>query len=90
MSRPKEAASGSTGQAAAPDPSVQLYTAEQAAALLQISPWWLRRKATARQVPCTFVGKYLRFSTADLEHIIRAGAHPATSRDGSSAPDQQA
>jgi hypothetical protein len=90
MSRSKEAASGSTNYAPPPDRSVLLYTAEQAAALLQISPWWLRKKATARQVPCTFIGRYLRFSTADLEHLIRAGAHLATSRDGRSTPDQQA
>ncbi|MFC7527523.1 helix-turn-helix domain-containing protein [Actinoplanes sp. GCM10030250] len=90
MSRSAEAESGSTGQAVPPDPSVLLYTAEQAAALLQISPWWLRRKATARQVPCTFIGRHLRFSTADLEHLIRAGAHPTTSRDGHSTPDQRA
>jgi len=56
----------------------RLYTADQAAALLQVSPWWLRKKASARQVPCTFVGRYLRFSTADLDHIIRAGTRPPT------------
>jgi hypothetical protein len=36
---------------------LQLCTAEQAAALLQVSPWWLRKQATARHVPCTFVGR---------------------------------
>ncbi|MGC9667410.1 helix-turn-helix domain-containing protein [Planosporangium sp. 12N6] len=51
-----------------------LYTAEQAAALLQISPSWLRKKATARAIPCTFVGKHLRFSANDLNLIIAAGA----------------
>jgi excisionase family DNA binding protein len=57
-----------------------LYTADQAAALLQISPSWLRKKATARAIPCTFIGKHLRFSTNDLALIITAGAHtPATS-----------
>jgi len=58
---------------------LQLYTADQAAALLQISPSWLRKKASGRQVPCTFVGRYLRFSAADLDQIIRAGTRPATS-----------
>ena len=51
-----------------------LYTADQAAALLQVSPSWLRRKATARAIPCTFVGTHLRFSPDDLEKIITAGA----------------
>ncbi|MEU0558477.1 helix-turn-helix domain-containing protein [Dactylosporangium sp. NPDC006015] len=58
-----------------------LYTAAQAAALLQVSPSWLRRKATARAIPCTFVGKHLRFSANDLASIIAAGAHsPADQR----------
>jgi excisionase family DNA binding protein len=50
-----------------------LYTAKQAADLLQVSPSWLRKKATARAVPCTFIGKHLRFSPADLATIIAAG-----------------
>jgi hypothetical protein len=53
-----------------------LYTAEQAAALLQVRPSWLRRKATARAVPCRFIGKHLRFSRADLEAITNAAAQP--------------
>ncbi len=52
-----------------------LYTADQAAALLQISPSWLRKKATARAIPCTFIGKHLRFSADDLTMIISAGAY---------------
>jgi excisionase family DNA binding protein len=51
-----------------------LYTAEQAAELLQVRPSWLRRKATARAVPCRFVGKHLRFSRTDLDAIAEAGA----------------
>jgi excisionase family DNA binding protein len=63
-------------QPAEPLPSAPLlYTAEQAAALLQVSPSWLRKKATARTIPCTFVGKHLRFSRNDLDMIITAGAH---------------
>ncbi len=54
-------------------PETLLYTPEQAAALLQVRPSWLRRKAAARQIPCTFLGKHLRFSAADLEAIITAG-----------------
>jgi len=58
---------------------LRLYTAPQAAALLQVSPSWLRKKATARQVPCTFVGRYLRFSADDVASILRTGARPASS-----------
>jgi excisionase family DNA binding protein len=53
-----------------------LYTAEQAAELLQVSPSWLRKKAAARAVPCTFLGKHLRFSAADIAAIITAGRQP--------------
>jgi hypothetical protein len=51
-----------------------LYTAEQAAVLLQVRPSWLRRKAAARAVPCRFLGKHLRFSRTDLETIAANSA----------------
>jgi excisionase family DNA binding protein len=54
-------------------PEPLLYTPEQAAERLGVKPSWLRRKAAARAVPCTFVGKHLRFSRADVEAIITAG-----------------
>jgi hypothetical protein len=55
---------------------VRIYTAEQAATLLHVSPWWLRKKSTAGAIPCTFIGRYLRFTAEDLAKIIAAGAHP--------------
>ncbi|WP_133909207.1 helix-turn-helix domain-containing protein [Actinophytocola oryzae] len=54
-----------------------LYTAEQAATLLQVRPSWLRRKAAARAVPCRFVGKHLRFSHTDIETIAENSATPS-------------
>lgn len=51
-----------------------LYTAEQAAALLQVRPSWLRRKAAARAVPCRYLGKHLCFSHADITAISEASA----------------
>lgn len=54
-----------------------LYTAEQAAELLQVRPSWLRRKAAARAVPCRYVGKHLRFSRADITTIAESAATPA-------------
>lgn len=70
------------------DPTTPLlYTAEQAAALLQVSPSWLRRKATARAIPCTFVGKHLRFTRHDLDSIIAAGTRtPIDQRRRRSTP----
>jgi excisionase family DNA binding protein len=51
----------------------EVFTPEEAAALLKVPESWLRKRASARQVPCTFIGKHLRFSSADLEQIIRSG-----------------
>ncbi|MFI9811576.1 helix-turn-helix domain-containing protein [Saccharothrix variisporea] len=53
-----------------------LYTAEQAAALLQVRPSWLRRRAAARAVPCRFLGKHLRFTRQDLLDIATASHQP--------------
>ncbi|MER8162154.1 MULTISPECIES: helix-turn-helix domain-containing protein [Streptomyces] len=55
-------------------PSRLLNTAEQAAALLQVPASWLRKKASADQIPYTKIGRHLRFSTDDLNAIIRDGA----------------
>ncbi|WP_441173107.1 helix-turn-helix domain-containing protein [Micromonospora palomenae] len=62
------------------DPDPRLYTPAEAAALLRVSESWLRRRAGRRQIPCTFLGKHLRFSAADLAAIIAAAAEPATGR----------
>jgi excisionase family DNA binding protein len=57
-----------------------LFTPEQAARLLEVKPSWLRRKAAARAIPCTFIGKHLRFSRADLDAIVAAGRQPHRAR----------
>lgn len=60
---------------------VEVFTPAEAAALLKVPESWLRKRATARQVPCTFLGKHLRFSAQDLEQIIRDGHRdPLTER----------
>jgi len=70
-----------TQPAAAPAATeVLLYTPAEAARQLRVRESWLRRKAAARQVPCTLLGKHLRFSAADLAAIIAAHARPATGR----------
>lgn len=53
-----------------------LYTPAQAATLLQVRESWLRRRAGERRVPCSFIGKHLRFSRADLEAIVADAARP--------------
>jgi hypothetical protein len=57
-----------------------LYTADQAAELLQIRPSWLRRKAAARAVPCRYVGKHLRFTRSDILAIAELSAQPTNGR----------
>jgi excisionase family DNA binding protein len=51
----------------------QLFTPAEAAEMLNVPESWLRKKAAARAIPCTFVGKHLRFSADDIEGIIKAG-----------------
>src|SRR5687768_652395 len=46
------------------DAAPLLFTPSQAAQLLQVRESWLRRRAARRLVPCTFLGKHLRFSRA--------------------------
>ncbi|MFJ5989339.1 helix-turn-helix domain-containing protein [Lentzea sp. NPDC092896] len=65
------------GQAAG-DAAQILYTPTQAADLLQVRESWLRRRAARRSVPCTFLGKHLRFSRQDLEGVAAAAAQPAS------------
>ncbi len=48
-----------------------LYTPAEAAERLRLRASWLRKRATARAIPTTFVGKHLRFSDNDLAEIIR-------------------
>lgn len=53
-----------------------LYTPAQAARLLSVPESWLRKRAGQRLIPCTLLGKHLRFSRRDLTAIADAGARP--------------
>jgi hypothetical protein len=58
----------------------QLHTAAEAAGILKRESG-LKTRAAARLIPCTFVGKHLRFSDDDIAEIVRAGARqPVTAR----------
>jgi excisionase family DNA binding protein len=52
----------------------QLYTPAEAADVLRVRESWLRTKAAARAIPCTFIGKHLRFSESDILRIKQAGS----------------
>jgi len=61
----------------------QLHTVAEAAGILKVRESWLKTKAAARLIPCTFVGKHLRFSDDDIAEIMKAGARqPVTTREG--------
>ena len=59
----------------------ELHTVAEAARILKVRESWLKTKAAAWLIPCTFVGKHLRFSDSDLAEIMQAGARqPVTAR----------
>ena len=58
----------------------RLHTPAEAAEILSIRESWLRGKAAARAIPCTFVGKHLRFSDEDIAQIVAEGARPPVTR----------
>lgn len=62
-----------------------LHTPAQAARALSVRESWLRRMAGRREIPCTLLGKHLRFSDADLLVIVRDGARAARG-DAGAAP----
>jgi excisionase family DNA binding protein len=76
------AAGRPTASPATGDDGPLLYTPAEAAKRLRVRESWLRKKAAAREVPCTFLGKHLRFSAADLATIVTASARPAVGRQG--------
>lgn len=54
------------------DMAGELHTVAEAAGILKVRESWLKRKAAARLIPCTFVGKHLRFSDSDIAEIMQA------------------
>ena len=48
-----------------------LYTAEEAAAILQVKKSWLDRQAAARKIPFTMLGRSYRFTSTQLDVIVR-------------------
>ena len=58
----------------------QLHTPAEAAEILRIRESWLRAKTAARAIPCTFIGKHLRFSHGDIAQIMAEGARQPVTR----------
>jgi hypothetical protein len=63
----------------------ELHTIAETAQILKVRESWLKTKASARLVPCTFVGKHLRFSDDDIAEIMREGARQPVTRRRPSA-----
>ncbi|WIX88226.1 helix-turn-helix domain-containing protein [Amycolatopsis sp. DG1A-15b] len=82
--------SGPAGSPTGDDAGHLLYTPAAAAERLTIGESWLRRKAGQRLIPCTFVGKHLRFSDEDLRAIVAAGRRgPSQRNQAPSRPGRQ-
>ncbi|MER6635881.1 helix-turn-helix domain-containing protein [Streptomyces microflavus] len=54
---------------APPDPELRLYTPAEAAGLLGVTENWVTERVKARRLPCTFVGRFPRFSAQHLRTI---------------------
>ncbi|GAA1378356.1 helix-turn-helix domain-containing protein [Catellatospora chokoriensis] len=59
-----------------PNTGQLLYTPAEAAVILRVTQSWLRKRAAKRLIPCTFLGRLLRFSSADLAAIAEHGHRP--------------
>jgi excisionase family DNA binding protein len=53
------------------------YTVDEAAALLGVGPRWLAEAARHKRVPSVKLGRYVRFTRAQLDEIVTSH-----SRDG--------
>jgi len=68
-----------------PAVSDRLMTTEEAAEILCVSYSWLKKAAIRGDVPCTRLGRAVRFSRAHLDTIVAAGEQTtmSTQRRGS-------
>ena len=58
-------------------PAVQpLRNTKEAAQLLGVSASWLKKQVIARNVPCTRIGRSVRFTEAQIAEIIASRAQP--------------
>lgn len=62
-----------TTDVASEDDDIRLYKKEEAAALLGMSVSWVKKKAAARAIPCTYVSGQLRFTRDHIRAITEAG-----------------
>lgn len=87
--RPESSRPSKPTDSAADDAGRLLYTPAAAAERLTVGESWLRRKAGQRLIPCTFVGKHLRFTEEDIRAIVAAGRRGPSNRDQTSRPGRR-
>jgi excisionase family DNA binding protein len=51
----------------------RLLTTEEAAELLNVSYSWMKKAAQRGDVPCTGIGRAVRFSQVHIQAIVEAG-----------------
>jgi len=51
-----------------------LFTVEEVAQSLGVSPTWIYERTRKKTIPFRKLGKYVRFSKADVDAIIEANA----------------
>jgi excisionase family DNA binding protein len=66
-----------SGQASEPAVDQLLYTPEEAAEIVRLTPYWLKFKARKGLIPHRRVGRAFRFADEDLEAIKEMSARPA-------------
>lgn len=71
------------------DPELRLYTAEQAAELLGRSKWWVEEQTRKGTIPFTRVGKFARFSAAQIREIRAANEVDPNTRRRARASKQR-
>ncbi len=54
----------------------ELMTIDDLARRLKVKRSWVRDAVTARRIPCTRVGRHVRFSEEDYQAIKAAGQQP--------------
>jgi excisionase family DNA binding protein len=55
---------------------LSLYTIHDAAKILRLKPTWLYERTRKNTIPYHRFGKYIRFTEADLEAIVRMSSQP--------------
>jgi excisionase family DNA binding protein len=77
------------GQTPAID-TTTLLTMAEAATHLRVPENWLRKKVSAGAVPCTRIGRHVRFTVAQVEEIIVGGEQRPLSVTSSSGVSRRA